>query len=99
MSYPVRLDVEYPERLSRAHLILRLLFSSFYVGIPHGFCLAIYGILLVFVLVAAWFVVLFTGKWPRELFDLAVGYKRWEMRVRAYLMFMTDQYPPFSNKE
>ena len=99
MSYPVHLEVEYPEKLSRGILILRLLLSPLYVGVPHGLCLAVYGILVFFIVVASFFAVLFTGWYPRDLFDLVVGFKRWELRVRAYLMFMTDQYPPFSGKE
>ncbi len=50
-------------------------------------------------MILAWFAVLFTGRYPKDLFELVVSYKRWEMRVRAYVLFLTDQYPPFSGKE
>jgi hypothetical protein len=53
MPYPIHFTAEYPERLSRAILILRLLFSPLYVGIPHGFCLALYGIAVVFASIVA----------------------------------------------
>jgi len=99
MPYPVNLTAEYPERLSRGILILRTLLGVFYVGIPHGICLALYGIVAFFATIAAWFVVLFTGQYPKDLYNLVVGYKRWEARVRAYMMFLTDQYPPFSGAE
>ncbi len=99
MDYPAKLNVDYPERLSRLHLILRLLFAWFYVGIPHGICLAFYGIAVIVTTVIAWIAVLFLGRYPRGLFDFNVGLWRWKWRVNAYLQFMTDQYPPFSNKE
>ena len=99
MSHPAKLHIEPPERLSRLHLILRLLFGWLYVGIPHGICLALYGIAVIFSAIIAWFAVLFTGRYPQGLFDFNVGLYRWQWRVNAYLLFMTDEYPPFSNKE
>jgi hypothetical protein len=99
MAYPVKLTVDHPERLSRGILILRLLFGWLYVGIPHGICLGFYGIAVFFVMIAAWFVVLFTGKYPKGMFDFVVGLYRWQMRVNGYLLFLTDVYPPFSGKE
>jgi len=99
MPYPVNLTVEYPQRLSRGILILRTLFAWLYVGVPHGICLALYGIAAFFATIIAWFAVLFTAKYPKDLYNFVVGYKRWELRVRAYLLFLTDQYPPFSGSE
>jgi hypothetical protein len=99
MPYPINLTAEYPEKLSRGILILRTLLGVFYVGIPHGICLALYGVVVFFATIAAWFVVLFTGRYPKDLYDLVVGYKRWEARVRAYMLFLTDQYPPFNGTE
>ena len=99
MPYPINVTAIYPEKLSRAILVLRLFFSPFYVGVPHGICLAVYGIAVVFALIYAWFVVLFTAQYPRGVFDFVLGLERWQARVRSYLYFMTDQYPPFSGKE
>ena len=97
-DYPVKYDVAYPETLSRGLVLLRLLAGWAYVGIPHGFCLAVYGAAVGVVLFAAWWVALFTGKYPRGMFDFITGFYRWHNRVQAYLCFMTDVYPPFSNK-
>ena len=47
--------------------------------------------------VIAWFAILFTGKYPRSLFDYVVGVQRWSLRVEAYaILLVTDQYPPFT---
>ena len=49
------------------------------------------------VAVIAWFAIIFTGRYPRALFDYMVGVGRWGLRVQAYAFFLvTDQYPPFS---
>ena len=50
-----------------------------------------------FVVIVAWFAILFTGRYPRGLFDYVVGVGRWGMRVNAYAFLLTtDRYPPFS---
>jgi hypothetical protein len=47
--------------------------------------------------IIAWFAILFTGTYPRSLFDYVVGVQRWSLRVSAYaILLVTDQYPPFS---
>jgi len=47
--------------------------------------------------VIAWFAILFTGRYPRGLFDFVLGVMRWANRVTGYaLILVTDEYPPFS---
>ena len=92
------LSVTYPEKLSRGLLILRLFFQFFYVMIPHGLCLFFRAIATAFVIFIAWWVVLFTGKYPAGMHAFVVGTLRWGIRVGLYVSFLTDKYPPFSGK-
>jgi hypothetical protein len=64
--------------------------------IPHLLVLAVLGLALLFVAIIAFFAVLFTGRWPVGLRDFALGVGRWWLRVQAYLLLLTDPYPPFS---
>jgi uncharacterized protein DUF4389 len=89
--YPASIEIADPATRNRLSVALRLIFA-----IPHF-------IVLVFVLLAwmvttivAWFVILFTGAYPRALYDFGVGALRWRLRVEAYLLLMVDEYPPFS---
>jgi hypothetical protein len=97
---PVKFTVEYPEKLSRGMLIVKTLFGWLYVGIPHGICLALYGIAAFVAIFIAWWAILFTGKYPKGLFNFVLGYQRWMLRVYNYWgYFITDKYPPFSGEE
>jgi hypothetical protein len=98
MTYPVTFDVEYPERLSRGWLLLKVFFGWLYVGIPHWIVLSLYGIAVSIVLFISFWAILFTGKFPRGFFDFVVGYIRWQNRVTVYLSLLRDEYPPFSNE-
>ncbi len=97
--YPVHVFMEYPDRLSRGKVVLKLLFGWLYAGIPHGIVLWLYGIAVAVVTFIAFWVILFTGKFPRGMFDFIVGYMRWSTRLTAYLGLMRDEYPPFSTEE
>ena len=69
---------------------------KWFLAIPHYFVLVFLGIAAVFVVVVAWFAILFTGQYPRALFDFVEGVIRWSNRVTGYaLILVTDEYPPF----
>ncbi len=95
----VQFEVEYPETLSRGILLLRTFFGWLYVMIPHGIILGLYGIAASVVMFIAWWAVLFTGKYPEGMFRFVEKFLRWMLRVDVYIMFMTDQYPPFNGEE
>ena len=88
-----------PESLGRGLLLLRLFFAWLYVFIPHGFMLIFRIIVTCVLMFLAWWVVLFTGKYPKSWHDFNVGTMRWRTRVYLYIAFMTDDYPPFTGKE
>ena len=100
-DYPARLDVPYPEHLSRGLALVK----SWLLAIPHYVIVGVFlgggwwaaghvGLIGVLVLVAA-VVLAFTGRYPRSIFDLVLGLNRWVIRVAAYAALMTDDYPPF----
>ena len=100
MTNSVNVTVEYPEELSRGKVLLKALLGWLYVGIPHGVMLWLYGIAVGVVVFFAFWAVLFTGRYPRGMFDFVVGYMRWQTRVSAYWLFlMRDEYPPFNGDE
>jgi hypothetical protein len=71
--------------------------QAWLLAIPHYIVLFFLGIAVLVCLVVAWFAILFTGRYPRGLFDFIVGVNRWSLRVDAYaFMLVTDRYPPFS---
>jgi hypothetical protein len=92
------LELEYPEKLSRLLLIVRILFGWLYVGVPHGFVLFFRSIATAVLMFLAWWVVLFTAKYPASFHEFNTGTLRWAMRISLYMGFMTDSYPPFSGK-
>ena len=96
---PVKFNIEYPEKLSRGQLILKTLFGWLYVGIPHGVILTLYSIAVCVVTFIAWWAILFTGKFPKGMFDFVVKFMRWGLRVNTYMGYLTDKYPPFNGKE
>ena len=100
MEYPAKVSFEYPEKLSRGMLLLKTFFGFFYVWIPHGILLGLNGFCVFFAIFIAWWAILFTGRYPKGLFEFAAGYVRWTVRVYSYWgLFFNDKYPPFSGKE
>ena len=97
-SDTVKVELTNPAGMSRGKLLLRTFFGSIYVGIPHGFCLYFRAIGAAFVAFIAWWIVLFTGKYPENMHHFVVGTLRWSNRVFFYLANLTDDYPPFTGK-
>jgi Domain of unknown function (DUF4389) len=109
-DYPATLEIEYPERLSHwlplvkwilaiPHLILVGIFVGGWGwgwgwGNSEVWGIGIAGLVGILVVIAG-FVLLFTGRYPRTLFDFALGLDRWVFRVAAYVSLMRDEYPPF----
>jgi hypothetical protein len=89
--YPLIGEVERQEEYNRFLPLVKWLLL-----IPHYIVLAVLGIAAFIVVVIAFFAVLFTRRYPRGMFDFVVGVYRWTWRVFAYLLLMTDRYPPFT---
>jgi Domain of unknown function (DUF4389) len=90
---PVTLEVEYPQELNRWLPLIKWLLI-----IPHFLVLLVLGIAASVVWIIAFFVILFTKRYPRGLFDFVAGFFRWAYRVNVYYYLMRDEYPPFSLK-
>ena len=101
-NYPARLDVEYPEQLSRGLVLIKL----WLLAIPHYLVVAIFmgsawaswmgtGGLISLLVLFAGISLLFVGRYPTSLYDFVLGMNRWVFRVAAYTSLMTDSYPPF----
>ncbi|MFH1140494.1 MAG: DUF4389 domain-containing protein [Chloroflexota bacterium] len=96
-TYPVRVEADYPERSSRPLALLGLLFwPKAVLLVPHIVLLFFLNIAVFIAVVIGYVVVLFTGKYPRGMFDLVVGVTRWQTRMTLWLSGTTDKYPPFS---
>ncbi len=92
----VHLEFDYPENVER-DLNRWLPLVKWFLAIPHFIILFFLGIGAFFVVIVAWFAILFTGKYPRGMFDYVVGVGRWAVRVYAYaFLLITDRYPPFA---
>ena len=91
----VHLELDYPDveqDLNRWLPIVKWL-----LAIPHYIVLAFLAVGALFGWIIAWFAILFTGRYPRGIFDYIVGVGRWGLRVNAYaFLLVTDRYPPFS---
>jgi hypothetical protein len=90
----VHLDLIYPnaQELSRWLPLVK-----WFLAIPHLVILIFLGIAAIVCVIISWFAILFTGRYPRSLFDFVVGVNRWGLRVNAYCFLLTtDRYPPFT---
>lgn len=93
----VHLDIDYPDAANDLNRWLPLV--KWFLAIPHYVVLAVLFVAVFFVTIIAWFSILFTGTYPRGMFDFVEGTIRWATRVWAYAwLLVTDEYPPFSLK-
>jgi len=91
----LHLDYAYPDVPRELNRFLPLV--KWLLAIPHYIVLAFLWIAVFFVVIVAWFAILFTGRYPRGIFDFVEGVVRWGQRVVAYAFtLVTDRYPPFS---
>jgi hypothetical protein len=99
VDYPADLQIEYPEKLSRGLVLVKW----WLLAIPHYVVVAFFcggwgearvGLVVILAIFGA-VVLLFTGKYPEDIFKVVVGMNRWSYRVCAYVALMTDKYPPF----
>jgi hypothetical protein len=90
----VRLDYSYPDAARDLNRWLPLV--KWFLVIPHLIVLIFLWIAAIVVILIAWFAILFTGRYPRAMFDFVEGVLRWGQRVIAYaFLLVTDTYPPF----
>jgi len=91
----VHLEIDYPNVPNDLNRWMPLV--KWLLAIPHYVVLAFLAVGAFFAVVVAWFAILFTGQYPRGLFDFVVGVGRWGLRVSAYaFLLVTDRYPPFN---
>jgi hypothetical protein len=91
----VHIEIDYPDAEHDLNRWLPLV--KWFLAIPHYIVLFFLSVGAVVAVVLAWFAILFTGLYPRGLFDYVVGVARWSLRVQAYaILLVTDEYPPFS---
>ncbi len=89
----VHLNFDYPDagQLSRWLPLVK-----WFLAIPHYVVLFFLGIGALVAVIVAWFAIIFTGRYPENLFRFVVGVIRWSNRVTAYaFLLVTDKYPPF----
>ena len=97
VPYPVRVEADYPATSSRllAGLALLLFIPKVILLVPHIAVMWFLGVAAFAVMIAGYFAVLFTGRYPRGLYEFLLGTVRWQTRMNGWLYGLTDVYPPF----
>lgn len=96
-GYPIDLIAVYPESPSRLLALLgALFFFKAILLIPHFIVLYFLQIAAAIAIYIGYWVVVFTGRYPRSLFNFTVGVQRWNLRITAWMAGWADSYPPFS---
>jgi hypothetical protein len=90
-DYPADFDIIYPEKLSQGLVLVKW----WLLAIPHYIIIYVFSAVLEILVFVCGVILLFTGKYPEDLFKFVVGMDRWIYRVYAYVTLMTDEYPPF----
>jgi hypothetical protein len=91
LAYPIRVQVDYQEQHNRLTTFFR-----YFLVLPAAIVAGLVGFVANLVVFAAWFVIVFTGKFPKGMHDFVGQALRWQTRVNAYGMLLTDVYPPFN---
>ncbi len=90
----VNVDIPYPDVKKDLNRWMPLV--KWILAIPHFIALLLIFIVVIVYSVFAWFAILFTGRYPKGIFDFVEGFLRWSLRVNAYVFLLTtDEYPPF----
>src|SRR5947209_1169969 len=103
--YPMQIDIERQPEYDKLRALIRspgafiLSFINALVLLPTVICLALLEIASFVVYIISCFAILFTGRFPRGLFDFQVGVLRWAGRVNSWVFLLSDSYPPFSFDE
>lgn len=97
-EYPVNFDVAYPENSSRLLALIAIpwFFLKVILLIPHYIVIMFLGIAATIAVWFSYWAILFTGKYPRSLFNFVVGTLRWQARLSSWMFSLTDKYPPFT---
>jgi len=94
----VHIEIPYPD--AKEELRRGMPLVKWFLSIPHVIILCFLYVAVVACSVIAWFAIIFTGRYPKSLFDFVVGVMRWSIRVEAYAFLLTtDRYPPFGLSE
>lgn len=97
LDYPVRFDATYPESSNRVLGALGILWIvKPLLLLPHLLCLWFLGVAMALVAWIGFWAILVTGQYPRTMFEFVLGVLRWQNRANAWVLGITDRYPPFS---